>query len=209
MSWSRCGLGRVLSRDGNNVLASTEFPVAGNPPKPSSGDVVLVNSVANAGRGAQRIAFCPSDKNQVGSVSLDRFNMLAYASAGRAPITLVNPDLAALAAARVNGQSGFSKTLELKPAVYDRCLEALDRIDLKDQKCTNCVCESVYNVRLAYRQEAAGDVLGQVILEHGFTTVGYPAVTDAADVSALQNIDLDVDTRSSLDGVIKQLLKRN
>ena len=199
----------MLSRDGNNVLASTEFPVAGNPPKPSSGDVVLVNSVANAGRGAQRIAFCPSDKNQVGSVSLDRFNMLAYASAGRAPITLVNPDLAALAAARVNGQSGFSKTLELKPAVYDRCLEALDRIDLKDQKCTNCVCESVYNVRLAYRQEAAGDVLGQVILEHGFTTVGYPAVTDAADVSALQNIDLDVDTRSSLDGVIKQLLKRN
>jgi hypothetical protein len=185
------------------------LPVAGKPPRPSSGDVVLIDSVANAGAGAQRLAFCPSDKNQIGSVSLERFNQLAYASAARAPITLVDPTLAALVKEQVNGQSGFSRTLELKPAEYDRCLEALNRIDQKEQRCGDGVCATVYNVRLAYRQKAAGTVFGQAILEHGFTTDGFPASTDTVNVTALQNIDLDADTRASLDGVIKQLLKTN
>jgi hypothetical protein len=199
----------VVSRDGSKITATAVLPVAGKPPRPSSGDVVLIDSVANAGAGAQRLAFCPVDKNQIGSVSLERFNQLAYASAAHAPITLVDPTLAALVKERVNGQSGFSKTLELKPAVYDRCLEALNRIDQKEQKCDNGVCATVYNVRLAYRQKAAGTVLGQAILEHGFTTDGYPTSTDTANVTALQNIDLDADTRAGLDGVIKQLLKTN
>jgi hypothetical protein len=199
----------VVSRDGSKVTASAVLPVAGKPPRPSSGDVVLIDSVANAGVGAQRLAFCPSDKNQIGSVSLERFNQLAYASAARAPIMLVDPTLAALVKERVNGQSGFSKTLELKPAVYDRCLEALNRIDQKEQRCDGGACTTAYNVRLAYRQKAAGTVFGQAILEHGFTTDGFPASTDAANVTALQNIDLDADTRASLDGVIKQLLKTN
>jgi hypothetical protein len=199
----------VVSRDGSKVTASAVLPVAGKPPRPSSGDVVLIDSVANAGAGAQRLAFCPSDKNQIGSVSLERFNQLAYASAARAPITLVDPTLAALVKEQVNGQSGFSRTLELKPAEYDRCLEALNRIDQKEQRCGDGVCATVYNVRLAYRQKAAGTVFGQAILEHGFTTDGFPASTDTVNVTALQNIDLDADTRASLDGVIKQLLKTN
>jgi hypothetical protein len=197
----------VVGRDGSKVTASAVLPVAGKPPRPSSGDVVLIDSVANAGAGAQRMAFCPSDKNQIGSVSLERFNQLAYASAARAPITFVDPTLAALVKERVNGQSGFSKTLELKPAVYDRCLEALNRIDQKEQRCGDGVCATVYNVRLAYREKAAGTVFGQAILEHGFTTDGFPASTDPLNVTALQNIDLDANTRASLDGVIKQLLK--
>jgi hypothetical protein len=62
----------VTSRDGSKVTAAPVLLVAGKPPRPSRGDVVLVDSVANAGAGAQRLAFCPSDKNQIGSVSLGK-----------------------------------------------------------------------------------------------------------------------------------------
>jgi len=196
----------VISRDANIVTASLVLPVAGKPSKPSSGDVVLVDSVANAGAGAQRIAFCPAEKSQIGSVALERFNALAYADASRAPIVMVNPGLADLVKSKVGGQSGFAKNLELRPAAYDRCLEALYRIDQKEQKCDGETCVGVYNVRLAYRQKAEGNVLNQVILEHGYTTSGYPAATDAANALALQSIDLDADTRTSLDGVMKQML---
>ncbi len=197
---------RVVSRNGNTVVAATDLAVAGDPPRPSRGDVVLLDGIANASASAQRLAFCPSDKNQIGSVTLDRFNQLAYASATRAPITLVDPTLAALVKARVNGTTGFSTTLELKPAVYDRCLQALNRIDQKDQHCESGACATVYNVRLAYRQKAGDTVAGQAILEHGFTTNAYPASTDKSNIAELQNVDLDADTRSGLDGVMKQLL---
>jgi hypothetical protein len=50
--------------------------------------------------------------------------------------------------------------------------------------------------------------VSQAILEHGFTTQGYPANTDAGNSATLQNIDLDADTRTSLDGVMKQLLSK-
>jgi len=199
----------VTSRDGSKVSAVPVLAVAGKPPKPSSGDVVLLDTVANASPGGQRLAFCASDKNQIGTVSLDRFNELAYASAARAPVMLVEPSLAALVSARVNGQSGFSKTLELTPATYDRCLEALNRIDPKEQKCSDGICTSAYDVKLAYRETANGNAVGQLILQHGFTTEGYPSSTDAQTVNALQSIDLDADTRTNLDAVIKQFLKSN
>lgn len=198
----------VVSRDGSTVTAALVLPVAGKPSKPSSGDVVLVDGVANAGAGAQRVAFCPAEKSQVGSVALERFNALAYAGASRAPMVMVNPGLADLVKGKVGGQSGFAKNLALRPAAYDRCLEALYRIDQKEQKCDDGICAGVYNVRLAYRQKAGASVVSQAILEHGFTTQGYPASTDAGNSTTLQNIDLDADTRTSLDGVMKQLLSK-
>ncbi|KJK20741.1 hypothetical protein UB46_30985 [Burkholderiaceae bacterium 16] len=199
----------VVSRDGASVSAAPILPVAGKPPRPGSGDLVLVDSVARAGTGGQRMAFCPAEKSQVGSVALERFNLLAYAGAARAPILMINPGLADLVKNKVGGQSGFGKNLELRPGTYDRCLEALYRIDPKDKKCDDGMCAQGYGIRLAYRQKSAGSVTGQAILEHGFTTGGYPATTDAANVGALQGIDLDKDTRASLDGVMKQLLNPN
>lgn len=71
------------------------------------------------------------------------------------------------------------------------------------------MCAQSYNIRLAYRQKASGKPAGQAILEHAFTTSGYPAVTDATNTSALETSDLEKDTRASLDGVMKQLLKPN
>jgi hypothetical protein len=198
----------VLSRDGSKVTASLVLPVAGKPSKPSSGDVVLIDSVAKAGAGAQRIAFCPAEKSQVGSVALERFNALAYADAAGAPLVMVNPGLADLVKGKVGGQSGFAKNLELRPAAYDRCLEALYRIDPKEPKCDGGTCAGVYNVRLAYRQKTGGAVSSQVVLEHAFTTNSYPATTDATNAAALQGIDLDADTRTSLDGVMKQMLSK-
>src|SRR5262249_8432717 len=71
----------VASRGGARVSASLVLPVAGKPPKPDSGDEVRIESVARAGGNGQRLAFCPAPKSQVGAVGLDRFNLLAYASA--------------------------------------------------------------------------------------------------------------------------------
>src|SRR5262249_38779482 len=99
--------------------------------------------------------------------------------------------------------------LALRPGTYDRCLEALYRIDPKERKCEDSNCTQGYNVRLAYRQRAGGNVVGQAILEHGFTTNGYPEVTAAADVDALQGTDLDRDTRAGIDDVKKKLLHTN
>ncbi|CAN0623629.1 conserved exported protein of unknown function [Burkholderia multivorans] len=200
----------VASRDGNKVTASLlALPIAGKPPKPSSGDVVLVDGVTNAGTGTQRNAFCPAEKSQIGSVALAHFNALAYASAARAPVVMVNPALADLVKGKVGGQSGFAKDLELRPAAYDHCIEALYRIDQKEQKCDGSACAGVYTVRLGYRQKAGGNVVNQAILEHRFTTDGYPATTDTVNSGTLQSIELEADTRTSLDGVMKQLLKTN
>jgi hypothetical protein len=200
----------VASRDGEKVTATlVVLPVAGKPPKPSSGDVVIVDSVANAGAGAQRIAFCPAEKSQLGAVAVERFNELAYAGAAHAPIVMVDPGLADLVKGKVGGQSGFAKNLELRPAAYDHCLEALYRIDQKEQKCDGSACASVYTVRLGYRQKAGASIVNQAILEHAFTTDGYPTTTDTVDAGTLQSIELEADTRTSLDGVMKQLLKTN
>lgn len=199
----------VVSRDGARVMATLVLPVAGKPPRPDSGDMVLVNNVASASAGGQRLAFCPAAKSQVGSVAVERFDLLAYASAATGKAVMINPGLPDLVKGRVGGQSGFGRELSLKPGAYDRCLEALYRIDAKDRKCEDGTCTQGYNVRLAYRQRAGGSVLGQAILEHGFTTSGYPAAADAGSIGALQTIDLDRDTRTSLDGVMKQLLNPN
>lgn len=200
----------VVSRDGRKLTASSvPVPVAGTPPKPSSGDIVLIEDVAKTGTSGLRTAFCPAEKSQVGSVAVDRFNLLAYAGAARSPLTMVDPELATLVQGKVGGQSGFATNLDLHPATYDRCLDALYRIDQKPQKCDSGVCSEAYSVRLAYQQKAAGQVTGQTILEHAFTSSGYPEPTDAPDVTALQSVDLDADTRTSLDVVMKQLLNKN
>ncbi|CAG9180109.1 hypothetical protein [Cupriavidus pampae] len=199
----------VAARDGSRVTATPVLPIAGKPPRPEAGDVVLVDSVAGANGGGQRMAFCPADKSQIGSVALDRFNLLAYAGAASAKVVMINPALADLVKGRVGGQSGFARELSLRPGTYDRCLEALYRVDPRERKCEDGLCAQGYNVRLAYRQRAGGSVVGQAILEHGFVSNGYPAVAEANDVNALQAMDLDRDTRSSLDGVMKQLLNPN
>jgi hypothetical protein len=199
----------VVSRDGIKVMASSILPVAGTPPKPSSGDVVVLENVANAGSSGERMAFCPSEKSQVGSVAVERFNWLAYAGAARSPLMMVNPGLAGLVQGRVGGQSGFAADLDLHPAVYGRCLDALYRIDAAAQKCDSGVCTDAYTVRLAYRQKSSGQVTSQVILEHAFTSGGYPESTGNRDIASLQSTDLDADTRTSLDVVLKQLLNKN
>lgn len=198
----------VVSRDGARVQANPILPVAGQPPRPDSGDVILLDSVARAG-GGQRVAFCPATRSQVGSVALDRFDLLAYAGAAAAANVMINPKLADLVKGKIGGQSGFGSELMLRPGSYDRCLEALYRIDAKDRKCEDGSCTQGYTARLAYRQRAGGNAAGQAILEHAFTSSGYPATASAADVDALQRIDLDLDTRKSLDDVMKQLLKSN
>ncbi len=122
---------------------------------------------------------------------------------------MINPALADLVKGRVGGQSGFARDLALRPGTYDRCIEALYRIDPRDRKCEEGLCTQGYNVRLAYRQRAGGNVVGQAILEHSFVSNGYPATADATNVNALQAMDLDRDTRASLDGVMKQMLNPN
>lgn len=199
----------VTGREGSRVSATPILPVAGKPPRPESGDVVFVDSVTGAGAGGQRLAYCPAAKSQVGSVALERFDWLAYAGAATAKIVLINPDLAELVKGRVGGQSGFAQDLSLRPGSYDRCLEALYRIDAKDRPCEDGTCAQRYNVRLAYRQRSGGSIVRQAILEHAFTTNGFPAATDAADIGAMQAIDLDRDTRAGLDGVMEQLLTPN
>ena len=65
----------VVSREGSKLTASSiPVPVAGTPPKPSSGDIVLIDEVANAGSSGLRMAFCPAEKSQIGSVAVERFN---------------------------------------------------------------------------------------------------------------------------------------
>lgn len=199
----------VVSRDGARVTASPVLPIAGKPPHPESGDVVLADSVGGTASGGQRVAYCPAEKSQVGTVSLDRFNLLAYAGAASAKVVMINPALADLVKGRVGGQSGFARDLALRAGTYDRCIEALYRIDPRDRKCEDGLCAQGYNIRLAYRQRAGGSVVSQAILEHGFVSNGYPAAADAASVTALQAMDLDRDTRTSLDGVMKQLLNPN
>lgn len=201
--------GSVTGRDGGHVSASVALQVAGAPPKPSRGDEVLIEQVANASSGGQRTAFCPAEKNQVGSVSVDRFDALAYASVARSSLVIVDPTLAPLVQGKVGGQSGFAKTLDMPPASYDTCVEALYRIDPSAHACHDGVCSTAYTVRLAYRQRAAGQVTAQKVMEHGFTSDGYPESSDAKDVASLQDIDLSADTRGNLDGVIKQLLNKN
>lgn len=198
----------VVSRDGARVTASPILPVAGKPPRPDSGDVILLDSVARAG-GGQRVAFCPAAKSQIGAVALDRFDQLAYASAASAASVMINPGLADLVKGKVGGQSGFGSELMLRPGTYDRCLEALYRIDPKERKCEDATCTQSYNVRLAYRQRAGSERAGQAILEHGFTSNGFPVAAAPAEIDALQRVDLDRDTRKSLDDVMKQLLKTN
>ena len=199
----------VVSRDGSKVVAASILPVAGKPPKPSSGDVVLMDSVANAGSYGQRTAYCPAEKSQVGSVAVNQFDRLAYAGAARSSLVMVDPGLASLVQGKVGGQSGFAASLDLHPAPYDRCLEALYRIDPVAQKCDSDVCALAYTVRLGYRQKVSGQVTSQVIMEHAFSSSGYPESTDARDVSSLQSIDLDADTRTNLDVVMKQFLTKN
>jgi hypothetical protein len=199
----------VTGRDGSRVTATPVLPIAGKPPRPEAGDVVLAESVAGAGGGGQRLAYCPAEKSQIGSVAMDRFNLLAYAGAASARVVMINPALADLVKGRVGGQSGFARDLSLRPGTYDRCIEALYRIDPRERKCEDGSCAQGYNVRLAYRQRAGGSVVGQAILEHGFVSNGYPAAADAGDVAALQAMDLDRDTRTSLDGVMTQLLNPN
>jgi hypothetical protein len=199
----------VVSRDSSKVVASVILPVAGTPPKPSGGDSVMMENVANAGSGGQRTAFCPAEKSQVGSVAVDRFDFLAYADAARSSLFMVDPTLASLVQGKVGGQSGFAANLDLRPATYDRCLEALYRIDPAAQKCDSGVCAEAYTVRLGYRERSAGQVTSQAIMEHAFTSRGYPEPTGAQDVAALQSIDLDADTRTGLDVVMKQLLNKN
>lgn len=199
----------VTGRDGSRVTATPVLPIAGKPPRPEAGDVVLADSVAGAGGGGQRLAYCPAEKSQVGSVAMDRFHLLAYAGAASAKVVMINPALADLVKGRVGGQSGFARDLSLRPGTYDRCIEALYRIDPRERKCEDGSCAQGYNVRLAYRQRAGGGVVGQAILEHGFVSNGYPSATQAGDVEALQAMDLDRDTRTSLDGVMKQLLNPN
>jgi len=199
----------VVSRDGALVSASPVLPVAGKPPRPDTGDLVLAESVAGASGGGQRVAFCPAQKSQVGAVTMERFNLLAYAGAATAKMIMINPALPDLIKGRVGGSSGFATDLALKPGKYDRCLEALYRIDPKERKCEDGTCAQGYTIRLAYRQRAGGNPAGQAILEHGFTTGGFPAAADADSVNVLQAMDLERDTRTSLDGVMKQLLKPN
>ena len=122
---------------------------------------------------------------------------------------MVDPELANLVQGKVGGQSGFATDLDLHPAMYGKCLDALYRIDPKPQKCDSGVCSEAYSVRLAYQQKSAGQVTGQTILEHAFTSSGYPEPTDASRCRRLQSIDLDADTRTSLDVVMKQLLNKN
>lgn len=199
----------VVGRDGARVTASPVLPVAGKPPRPAAGDLVLFDSVASAGASGQRVAYCPAQKSQVGSVALERFDWLAYASAAQAPVVMMNPGLAALVKGKVGGQSGFAGNLELRPGAYDKCLEALYRIDPKERTCDDGMCAQGYGIRLAYRQKAGGSAAGQAILEHAFTSNGYPAAADADNVGVLQRIDLDKDTRAGLDAVMKQLLNPN
>lgn len=199
----------IAGRDGSKATATPILPLTGKAPKPDSGDVVLIESVGTAGAGGQRVAFCPAEKSQVGSVALARFSWLAYAGAASAPIVMVNPGLPDLVKGKVGGQSGFAKTLELRPVAYDRCLESLYRIDPTNRKCDDAMCAQSYNIRLAYRQKTQGKPAGQAILEHTFTASGYPVASDATQVSELETSDLEKDTRASLDDVMKQLLKPN
>jgi hypothetical protein len=201
--------GTVASRDGSKVVASAGLQIAGNPPKPSSGDVVVMDNVGSSAGAGQRTAFCPAEKSQVGSIAEDRFNWFAYAGAAHSSLLMVDPALASLVQDKVGGQSGFASNLELAPAKYDRCLEALYRIDPSAQKCDGGVCTEAYTVRLGYREKSAGQVTSQAIMEHAFTSRGYPEPTGSQDVAALQSIDLDADTRTSLDVVMKQLLNKN
>ena len=60
----------IASRDGQKVTATPILPLSGKAPRPDSGDVILVESAGTAGAGAQRVAFCPAEKSQVGSTPL-------------------------------------------------------------------------------------------------------------------------------------------
>lgn len=200
----------VTSRgDAGTLVAAPVLPVAGKPPRPARGDVVLMDGIANTAAGGQRTAYCPAEKSQMGVTALDHFDALAYAAAARSRLFMVDPGIATLAQGKIGGQSGFASDLTLQPAAHDRCLVGLYRIDPADPQCDSGACTSNYKIRLGYQLKTDAQVTGQMIMQHGFTSSGYPAATPAADSAALQEVDLAGDTRTNLDVVLKQLLSKN
>lgn len=196
---------RVDGRDGDRVSAVPLLEIAGTPPRPASGDWILIDSVGNDASAGQRLAYCPATKSQVGSVALERFDLLAYATAAQSSLNMVNPQLPSLLAGKVGGQSGFRKDLTLPAVAHDQCLEALYRTDPQDQACSGNVCSPRFTMRMAYRQKQGDQVRRQMILEHLFTTSGYPVSTPAPTTSTLHHTELEHDARALLGDVIKQL----
>lgn len=196
---------RVQARDGRKVTAQKILAIAGNPPAPEKGDMVLINSISSDSGAGERVAYCPVPKAQVGSVAIERFDLLAYATAAQSSLNLVNTTLPELLKGKVGGQSGFRKDLDLTAVAHDQCLEALYRTDVQAQPCDAGVCNTRYAMRTAYRLKQGEQLRAQKILEHGFTTSGYPEVTTADAKALLQSIQLEQDARGLMTDVVKQL----
>jgi hypothetical protein len=198
---------RVEKRDGQRISAVKIMAIAGHPPAPAKDDVVLLESMANAGATAnERVAYCPAEKSQIGSVAIERFDQLAYAVAAESSLNLVNPALVGLVKGRVGGQSGFKKDLALAEISHDQCIEALYRTDRQEQTCSDPVCTAHFNMRIAYRLKKAETVLEKKILEHVFTSSGYLATTPVESVSNLYQTELEKDARGLLGEVVKLLV---
>lgn len=196
---------RVQARDGRKVMAQKILEIAGNPPAPEKGDVVLINSISTDSSGGERVAYCPASKAQVGSVAIERFDLLAYATAAQSPLNLVNIQLPELLKGKIGGQSGFRKDLSLSAVAHDQCLEALYRTDVQAQPCDGGVCNTRYAMRAAYRLKQGEQLRAQKVLEHGFATSGYPEVTGGNARAMLQSIQLEQDARGLMTDVVKQL----
>jgi hypothetical protein len=198
----------VSAHDNSTAVALTVLPVAGKPPRPDSGDVVVMNSIANTAAGGQRTAFCPAEKSQFGVVGIEHFDELAYVAAARTHLFLVDPQIATLVEGKVTGQSGFSADLHLQPPTHDRCLVAMYRIDAPTHQCDSGVCTDNFKVRLGYQFMQNGQVASQTILQHSFSASGYPEQTSADTISTLLGLDLSTNIRTNLDAVIAQLLQK-
>jgi hypothetical protein len=196
----------VSAHDDSTAVASPVLPVTGKPPRPESGDVVVMDSIANTASGGQRTAFCSAEK--FGAVEIEHFDDLAYAAAARTRLFLVDPQIATLVEGKVTGQSGFAADLHLQPPAHDRCLVAMYRVDAPAHQCDSGVCTDNFKVRLGYQFRQNDQVVSQTILQHSFNASGYPEQTSADAVSALLGLDLSTDIRSNLDAVITQLLKK-
>lgn len=196
----------VSSRDNSTAIASTVLPVTSKVPHPESGDVVVMDSIANTTAGGQRTELCSEEK--FGATEIEGFGDFAYAAAARTHLFLVDPRIATLVEGKVTGQSGFSADLHLQPPVHDRCLVAMYRIDAPAHQCDSGVCTDNFKVRLGYQFKQNDQVVNQMILQHDFNASGYPEQTPVEMVSALHRLDLITDIRSNLDAVITQLLKK-
>lgn len=196
---------RVVEKDGSKVTAQVTMPLTNTMPLPANGDVVLSETISGDSNGGDRIAYCPSSKAQLGSITVDKFDLLAYATAAQSSLNLINPQLAELLKGKVGGQSGFRKDLNITIKAPSQCIEALNRIELKDEPCSNGACQSRYTVRAAYRVKNNGEQFKQKILEHNFVSSGYPETTQADARSVMQQSQLDSDLRALLAEVLEQM----